>query len=255
MENSVMTIGNVRGYCQNGVVHLNAEDVARGLGFTQTKNGVEYPRYDRISAWLAEYGFPHRVGKDSFIPENMFYRLAMKANNEAAQKFQAKVDDEILPAIRKTGVYMTLEAAEKILYNPDFIIKLAMQVKNLQAEVAELKPKADYCEKILQSPEALNTTVIAKDYGMNTADFNILLHNQRIQYKNGKIWVLYEPYCKKGYTVFETTLLRNGYTTATQMRWTQKGRMWLYNQLKVGGILPLCERENPMPSLFGGDKS
>ena len=165
MNQDVMVIEGVSCYLdEEGTAWLNAEDVARGLGFVQTqiKNGKEYVsvRYERISQWLIEWGFPHRVGKKDFIPENMFYRLAMKANNETARKFQAKIADDVLPVIRKQGVYMTTEAAAKILYNPDFIINLAQQVKDANAKIAILQPKADYTDKVLQSPSTILTTTI-----------------------------------------------------------------------------------------------
>ena len=98
-------ISGVSCYEQDGTAYLKLEDVARGLGFTQTKNGLEYIRWDRVESYLADFGFPHKWGKDDFIPENVFYRLAMKANNPVAEKFQALVADEIIPSIRKTGGY------------------------------------------------------------------------------------------------------------------------------------------------------
>ena len=116
MENAIITVGNVRGYIdENGTAWLNAEDVARGLGFVEVKqdrvssSGDKYEavRWARVNLYLAEFGYSKTVGKEDFIPENMFYRLAMKAKNETAEKFQAKVADEILPAIRKHGFYST----------------------------------------------------------------------------------------------------------------------------------------------------
>ena len=102
-------ISGVSCYEQDGTAYLKLEDVARGLGFTQTqnKNGTEYIsiRWETINRYLEEIGFPNKLGKDSYIPENIFYRLAMKAKNETAEKFQALVADEIIPAIRKTGSY------------------------------------------------------------------------------------------------------------------------------------------------------
>lgn len=102
---SPVLISGVSCYEQDGTAYLKLEDVARGLGFTQTKNGLEYIRWDRVESYLAGFGFPHKWGKDDFIPENVFYRLAMKANNPVAEKFQALVADEIIPSIRKTGGY------------------------------------------------------------------------------------------------------------------------------------------------------
>jgi len=253
MSNEVMTIQDVRCYLgANGTAYLDAEAVARGLGFTQTKGGVEYVRWETVNKYLNEFGynsFSQLVGKGDFIPENMFYRLAMKANNAAAQKFQAKVADEILPSIRKHGVYMTPQAAEKILYNPDFIIGLAQQVKDAQAKIAILEPKADYCNKVLQSPEALNVTVIAKEYGMSGAMFNQLLYSLKIQYPSGKTWVLYQEYIGKGYTVTDTVITKNG-GSVTQMKWTQKGREFLYYKLKAAGKVPARERQQAMAELL-----
>ena len=163
--NDVMVIEGVSCYLdEKGTAWLNAEDVARGLGFTRTeiKNGKEYTSilWHRVNKYLEDFGFRTNVCEKDFIPENMFYRLAMKANNETARKFQAKIADEVLPAIRKQGVYMTPEAAAKILYNPDFIINLAQQVKDANAKIAILQPKADYTDKVLQSPSTILTTTI-----------------------------------------------------------------------------------------------
>lgn len=273
--NEIMTVENVRGYLdEQGTAHLNLEDCARGLGFVDYQEKVsatggrktyEVIRWARVNRYLAEFGFPSSLGKDDYIPENMFYRLAMKANNETAKIFQGTVADKILPSIRKTGMYMTVKAAENILLNPDFIIKLAEQVKAAHKErdeykalvaakdetINQLKPKADYCEQVLQSPEAILVTVIAKDYGMGGAVFNKLLHSYRIQYPLGKTWVLYREYTGKDYTVTLPVITKNG-GTAMQMLWTQKGRMFLYEFLKARGVPPLCERVEPMPDLFGG---
>ena len=113
-KNSLVCISGVRGYEQDGVAYLHIEDVARGLGFTEQKDGVEYVRWRTVDSHLSslafatscENGNPH----DYYIPENVFYRLCMKARNEVAEKFQAKVADEIIPSIRKTGSYSVSQA-------------------------------------------------------------------------------------------------------------------------------------------------
>ncbi len=103
----VITIGNVSGYiAKDGSAWLNAEDVARGWGFTTVAtSGNEVVRWARVNEYLKGFGFSQLVRKDDFLPENMVYRLGFKANNERAQAFQAKLADEVLPAIRKTGSY------------------------------------------------------------------------------------------------------------------------------------------------------
>lgn len=108
-ENLVQVFCGVRGFEKDGVAYLHIEDVARGLGFEREKNGAMYVMWDRVEQYLADLSFHTSVenGKphDYYIPENIFYRLCMKAKNEVAEKFQAKVADEIIPSIRKTGSY------------------------------------------------------------------------------------------------------------------------------------------------------
>ena len=106
---SVQVFGGVRGYEQDGVAYLHIEDVARGLGFEREKNGAMYVMWDRVEQYLADLSFHTSVESgnphDYYVPENIFYRLCMKARNEVAEAFQAKVADEIIPSIRKTGSY------------------------------------------------------------------------------------------------------------------------------------------------------
>lgn len=165
--NEILNINNVRGYLdkETGTAYLNAEDVARGFGFTQEKNGVEYVRWETVNGYLHGFGFSQHVGKTDFLPENMVYRLGFKASNEVAQKFQAVLADEVLPAIRRHGAYLTPEKVEEVLLNPDTIIKLATELKAERAArkhaeleaasakqvIGELKPKADYTDRILSS--------------------------------------------------------------------------------------------------------
>src|SRR5690606_26097755 len=106
-------IQGIRGFIDsNGVAQLSVEDVSWGLGFTQEKNGTAYIRWETVNGYLREFGFSQQVGKDQFIPENIFYRLAMKAKNERAERFQVLVADVILPQIRKTGSYSVKPMSE-----------------------------------------------------------------------------------------------------------------------------------------------
>lgn len=105
MTNEIMTISGVSCYEKDGTAYLNLEAVARGLGFTDKKGDVEYVRWNRVDGYLKELNFATCGERPSYIPENIFYRLAMKAKNETAEKFQALVADEIIPSIRKTGSY------------------------------------------------------------------------------------------------------------------------------------------------------
>ena len=263
---NLITISGVRGYIDEiGTAQLNLEDVARGLGFTTVAtSGNDVIRWNRVAGYLTEFGACTEVYVDlrkttktireqlpEFIPENIFYRLAMKAKNEVAQQFQIKVADEILPAIRKHGGYLTPAKIEQALLNPDTIIKLATtlkeeRIKNQQLTqvIGELKPKADYTDRILRSKGTVTITSIAKDYGMSGTEMNKLLHDIDIQYKQSNIWLLYKKYQDKGYTHSKTidyTDSKGMPQTRMTTQWTQKGRLFLYETLKNKGILPMIE--------------
>lgn len=261
--NEVLNINNVRGYLdkETGTAYLNAEDVARGFGFTESKNGIEYVKWRRVNAYLCEFGFSPIVAKDDFLPENMVYRLGFKASNEVAQKFQAVLADEVLPAIRRHGAYMTPEKIEEALLNPDTLIRLATELKaerearkhaELEAAsakqvIGELKPKVDYTDRILSSKGTVTTTAIAKDYGMSATGFNKLLHELHVIYKIGKQWFLYAKYQAKGYThskTFDFVHTDGKPDCNMQTEWTQKGRLFLYEFLKSHDILPMIERDD-----------
>ena len=225
--NDIITIQNVRAYLDNqGTAWLNAADVAHGLGWTQFKNGVEYVRWETINGYLREFGFSQEVAKDNFIPENMLYRLAMKASNERALEFQAKVADEILPAIRKRGVYATDNFIEKTLANPDFAIRVFSELKAERERNAILQPKADYCDAVLDSDELLDITDIAKEYGFSGQTFNRIIADFGIQYRKGNTWALRQKYANEGYAHLKT--VRANGRTFSYLAWTQRGRYFLY---------------------------
>lgn len=258
---NLMTIENVKGFLdpKTGTAYLNAEDVARGFGFTQDKNGIEYVRWETVNGYLTKFGFSQRVGKDDYLPENMVYRLGFKANNETAKKFQAKLADDVIPAIRKTGMYMTDNAVQNILNNPTAFIEILTEYKKVQDEnksltmqnasqkqlIGELKPKADYTDLILKSKSLVTITQIAKDYGMSGQAMNKILHNLGIIYNQSGQWLLYGKHQAKGYTHSETVnIVHSDGREDVKMntKWTQKGRLFLYNTLKKEDIIPVIEK-------------
>lgn len=149
-----LTISGVSCYEENGTAYLRLEDVARGLGFTQTqtKNGIEYTsiRWETINHYLEDIGFPNKLGKNDYIPENIFYRLAMKAKNETAEKFQALVADEIIPSIRKTGTYTT-----KPVCIEDVLIQSLQEMKEMRQKVEQTSQRLDsICDVIALNPNS-----------------------------------------------------------------------------------------------------
>lgn len=148
--NELMTIQNVRGYMKDGTAYLNLEDVSRGLGFTRiAESGNEVIRWDRVKGYCDDLGFPivPTRGYETFIPENVFYRLAMKAKNETAEKFQALVADEILPSIRKTGSYF---------------IKPSSPLEALRYTVEALEQQERRMNQIETTQQAIKAAVISE---------------------------------------------------------------------------------------------
>jgi prophage antirepressor-like protein len=149
--NDLVTIQNVKGYLdQNGTAWLNLEDVARGLGFTTiATSGNECVRWQRVYEYLQDLNFHYEgMVKDVFIPENIFYRLAMKAKNETAEKFQALIADEILPAIRKTGSYSVQPKSIE-----DLIIMQAQSMKDIRTRLEKSENQITAIKDTLLSSE------------------------------------------------------------------------------------------------------
>lgn len=175
--NELLNINGVNCYEENGVAYLNLEDVARGLGFTRTANsGNEVVMWSRVEQYLDSFGV-HTCAHDDFIPENVFYRLAMKAKNETAEKFQALVADEIIPSIRKHGAYMAPDTIEKALSDPDTIIKLAQTLKEERQKRKELeqekeanKPKVIFADAVSVSDDTILVGALAKIIKQNGVD-------------------------------------------------------------------------------------
>lgn len=232
----------------DGQVYFEAESSAIGLGISQVKNGKTYVRWENVSKYLSQ-----QVGKGDWITEPQFYKLAFKASNDAAEKFQDWVAGEVLPAIRKHGAYMTDQKIEEILLNPDTIIKLATELKTeregrliAEQRVNELTPKASYYDLVLKNQSLVTITQIAKDYGMSGQELNSKLHELKVQYKQGATWLLYSKYQRTGWTHSDTVMVKRKDGTqkaVMQTKWTQKGRLGLYDLLKNHDILPLIEQE------------
>lgn len=211
-------------YEQNGVAYLRLENVARGLGFTRiAASGNEVIMWSRVEKYLEDLGV-HTSAHDGFIPENIFYRLAMKAKNETAEKFQALVADEIIPSIRKNGIYATDNVIDEILNNPDFGIELLTKLK----QERQARVEAERKNAILTHVNKTYTmTEIAKELNLNSAiQLNKLLADRKIQYNVNGTWVLYSPYSSMGYEEIKQEILDSG-KVIYHRRITQLGREFI----------------------------
>jgi anti-repressor protein len=177
MNNEIMTISGIPCYEKNGTAYLNLEAVARGLGFTYVAtSGNEVVRWKRVEGYLKELGVA-TCGYDEYIPESVFYRLAMKAKNEVAEAFQAKIAEEVIPSIRKHGAYMTQETLEAAILNPDYLLKVATALKAetdkrkaLEAKVSADAPKVLFADSVAASSSTVLVGELAKIMRQNGVD-------------------------------------------------------------------------------------
>lgn len=189
-----------------------------------------------------------------FVSESNLYKLIFQSKKKEAEAFTDWVTSEVLPAIRKHGLY----AIDDLLNNPDMAIAALQKLKEerqlrLQAQeevaqknqiIQELQPKATYYDLVLQNKSLVAISVIAKDYGMSAKKMNKILHELKIQFKQGNTWLLYQKYAGKGYTQSKTHTIDADYSKM-HTYWTQKGRLFLYDLLKnKKGILPLIEQKD-----------
>lgn len=270
--------GKIRTVETDGEPWLVGKDVAEALGYSNTKDAIanHVDSEDKRIIQKSEFTtFENHIPKSAlpvnFIPadvpnrgltvinESGLYSLILSSKLPKAKEFKHWVTSEVLPTIRKHGMYAT----EELLDNPEFAIKVFTELKaerekrkalettvDVQKQlIGELKPKADYTDQVLKNKSLVTITQIAKDYGMSGRQFNKLLNDIGVQYKTGgynKQWLLYSKYQDKGWTHSDTirfTRSDGREDFALETKWTQKGRLGLYELLKKHGILPTIERE------------
>ncbi|MDT2419472.1 phage antirepressor [Enterococcus avium] len=237
----------VRTFVENEVPYFVANDVAKTLGYKNPSKATNDHCKKAIETWGNDS--LGRRQKFKIIPESDVYRLIIKSNLPSAEKFESWVMEEVLPQIRKHGMYAT----DELLDNPDLLIEVATKLKEertlrliAEQRVNELQPKADYYDRILNNKGLVTVSTIAKNYGMSAVSFNKLLHELGIQFNQSGTWLLYSKFQDKGYTHIEPFDYedKNGNPQVkTRMKWTQKGHIFLYETLKKNNYLPMIERE------------
>lgn len=222
-----------------------ANDVTTILGLSNTT--VALQRLDEDER--AKYNLG-RQGMTNIVNEYGLYNLVLASRKPEAKQFKRWITHEVLPSIRKHGGYLTEQKLEEALLNPDTLINLATQLKQeregrliAEQRVNELTPKATYYDLVLQNNTLLSITKIAKDYGWSGTKMNHFLHENKVQFKQGDTWLLYQKYADKGYTQSKTNIVDGGKKTVMHTYWTQKGRLFIYELMKSKGYLPVIERE------------
>ncbi len=234
---------------------VSARDLHEGLEITE-----------RFQSWFnrqLQYGFQESidyVGRKEFntlarqelqdyeISVDMAKQICMLQRSEKGRQYrQYFLDLEKAWNTPEQVMARALKMAGKTIDSlKDRCKFLGGQVVEQQKLIEEMTPKANYVDHILESKSLVATTQIAKDYGMSAIRFNQILNSLKIQYKVNKQWVLYSKYQNCGYVHSKTIDITrsNGNPDVTmQTQWTQKGRLFLYEELKKNNIYPVIEQE------------
>jgi len=248
--------GKIRSVMVNNEPYFVAKDVCEILEIKNTTDSIKRLDDDEVT----RFNLGGLVGEVNIVNEYGLYNLILASRKKEAKAFKKWITHEVIPSIRKTGGYI---AGENDMDEDELVLKamnvLSKKIENLKQKnqnllienkqknqiICELEPKVDYLDKILKSKSLVTTTAIAKDYGMSANKLNKILHNLKIQFKQGNQWFLYSKYQCCGYTHSKITeFYRNNGVLDTSMttEWTQKGRLFLYEILKNNGIIPQIEK-------------
>lgn len=156
----------------DGSISVKLDDAARGLGFTQIKNDKEYIKWERVARYLEEYGVSPQVGKDDYIPESIFYLLAMKASNETAKQFQIWIAQDVIPSIRKNGKYEVIqdsymiedpiERAKRWIEEQEEKKQLELRTKQQEQQLIEQKPLVGFAQQVSDSSDCVDVGEFSK---------------------------------------------------------------------------------------------
>ena len=232
---------NVYGDAENPL--FLARDVAEWLELTNVSDMIS--RIDEVERSKFNLG---RQGESWFLTEDGLYEVLMQSRKPIDKQFKKGIK-EILRSVRKHGAYMTQSTLEQALTSPDFLIQLAIKLKEEQTKSAMLEeknlileeqnrvaaPKVEYHDTVLMSADTYTTNQIAKELGISAVTLNRKLKSLGIQYNQSGQWLLYAKYQNKGYTKTHTYTFTHVTTgqPGTKMRtvWTEKGRKFIHELL------------------------
>ena len=242
--------GQIRTCVMDGETYFVGKDVASALGYKNSMDALmrHVDEEDKQTSGFTMGGQKYTM---TVINESGLYALILSSKLESAKRFKRWVTSEVLPQIRKNGRYELEQHNEQLVkYNKQLSKQtrlLACRNALLEEITQQQKPLTDYARTILSSTQTVTVTQIAQDYGISALKFNQMLKDFRIQHKLGGQWILYTPYLHKGYVQgFSSYFVKPDGEVKVKVhtRWTQSGRLFLYEELKKAGILPLIEKNN-----------
>lgn len=231
----VVEIDNEPWFVGKDIVKALSYDLTTGTSYTQYIkkycNQEDIKNYNKETQVQYTLEFDYKkLGQRGglLINEYALYDLALESPLPSAKEFKKWVTHEVLPSIRKHGVYMTDDILERTLADPDFMINL---LTNLKEEKEKRRLAEGRTKRLIHNSRTYTATEIAKELGFKSAKtFNKDLENKKIQYKVNGVWVLSADYSDKDYVSIKQQELDNG-TVIYNRRWTGLGREWLLNEI------------------------
>ncbi len=210
------------------------KDVAVALGYSNTQKAIRdhVDEEDKLTERIVLSGQQRTV---IFINESGLYSLILSSKLPSAKQFKHWVTAEVLPQIRKTGGYGEMQPMTDVEIMARAVLISAKQIEELTNTVAELAPKAEYCDEVLDSVSCMTTTQIAKELEMSAIELNRWLCEQGIQYGQSGQYMLYADYAHRGYAKNRSHSYRdsNGELhTRTYLVWTERGREFIHKVIK-----------------------
>ena len=224
---------------EKGEPLLLGADVARRLGYKNPAKALRdhVDEEDKLTERIVLSGQGREV---IFINESGLYSLVLASKLPQAKAFKRWVTSEVLPQIRKTGGYIPLKDKEgrelsdlEIMCRAMMIMKKSIEQK--EQLIADLQPKADYVDEVLDSVDCLTMTQVAKGMGMTVHDLTTRLLQDGIIYEQSGQYMLYAPYARRGLATCRTHTHRDLFGTVhthTYLVWTEKGKKFINEHIK-----------------------
>ena len=216
--------GQVRVITKDGEPWFVAKDIANILGYSNSRKAI----YDHVYTEDKGVTKCDTLGGSqelTTINASGLYSLIFGSKMESAAKFKRWVTSDVLPSIRKHGMYAT----DELINNPDLLIAAATKIKEERAARLEAEKQRD---KLIHQNKLYTTSEIAKELGLKSANkLNQLLAEKKIQYKQNKTWLLYSKYADCGYVSIKQDILDSGHIIYDR-KWTGKGRDFILNLFK-----------------------
>lgn len=221
--------GKVRTAVLDNDVWFVGKDVAVALGYSNPSNAVvNHVDSEDKTTYLNQVSGSNYKTKTTVINESGLYSLVLSSKLPTAKEFKRWITKDVIPSIRKYGMYATADTIDKIIANPDNAIKMLTALKQ-EREAKEQAYKT--IDMLTHTGKLYTTSEIAKELGYKSARvLNKELEDRSVQFKQNKTWLLYSKYANQGFVSIKQDVREDGRILYNR-KWTGKGREFILKLL------------------------